>query len=330
MIRLVFYALLARIFARLFLAAYGTPTDPVSISVITVAYAIANLLNPIRALRAFTGGADPPGSGYVVTSDSTSTTSWKTLAAAVLAGIGYTPANKAGDTFAGAVVVAGNFQVGGTSTMGAINSGGISAASLTSAGALNVGGTSTMGAINAGGISGSVGVFSGAVSGTTGTFSGNVSGADFLVGGFSVKIPLGAVVWFETLAELTAAGAAWARYTAADGRFLMGASAGIFGVAFTEATNYGSSWTPAGSVGVSSTLGVNAGTLDVGGSLANAPQSNAYSGGAFSGPSIPHTHDISGLTVTGSPALSGSVSASGTSTVWIPPARAGIWGRRVA
>lgn len=59
--------------------AYGTPSDPVGGTVITVAYAVANLLNPIRALRAFTGGTDPPGSNYVVTSDSVSATTWKQL-----------------------------------------------------------------------------------------------------------------------------------------------------------------------------------------------------------------------------------------------------------
>ena len=56
--------------------AYGTPTDPVAGTVITVAFAVANFLDPIRALRAFTGGSDPPGSGYMVTSDSTSATSF--------------------------------------------------------------------------------------------------------------------------------------------------------------------------------------------------------------------------------------------------------------
>jgi len=65
--------------------AYGTPTDPVGGTVITVAYAVANFLDPIRALRAFTGGADPPGSGYVVTSDSTSATTWKTVQTAITA-----------------------------------------------------------------------------------------------------------------------------------------------------------------------------------------------------------------------------------------------------
>lgn len=48
--------------------AYGTPTDPVAGTVITVAYAVANLLDPIRQLRANTGGADPPAANRVAVS----------------------------------------------------------------------------------------------------------------------------------------------------------------------------------------------------------------------------------------------------------------------
>lgn len=88
--------------------AYGTPADPVAGTVITVAYAVANFLDPIRALRAFTGGADPPGTGYVVSSDSTLATSWKTI----LSIIGYTPANKAGDTFIGPIAAPGITSTG--------------------------------------------------------------------------------------------------------------------------------------------------------------------------------------------------------------------------
>lgn len=55
---------------------YGTPANPVSGTVITVAYAVANLLDPIRWLRIMTGNADPPGSAYVVVSDSSSGASW--------------------------------------------------------------------------------------------------------------------------------------------------------------------------------------------------------------------------------------------------------------
>lgn len=59
--------------------AYGTPSDPVGGTVITVAYAVANLLDPIRWLRLLTGNADPPGSSYVVVSDSTTGTTWRKI-----------------------------------------------------------------------------------------------------------------------------------------------------------------------------------------------------------------------------------------------------------
>jgi hypothetical protein len=89
--------------------AYGTPSDPVSGTVITVAYAVANILDPIRWLRLLTGNTDPPGSSYVVVSDSVSGTTWKKIpgdalaAGAVASHLGYTPANRAGDTFTGIV-----------------------------------------------------------------------------------------------------------------------------------------------------------------------------------------------------------------------------------
>lgn len=67
--------------------AYGTPTDPVGGTVITVAYAVANLLDPIRWLRALTGGADPPGTNYVVRSTSTSATEWSKVTSDMIAAL---------------------------------------------------------------------------------------------------------------------------------------------------------------------------------------------------------------------------------------------------
>lgn len=98
--------------------AYGTPNDPVAGTVITVAYAVANFLEPIRALRAFSGGADPPGTGYVVTSDSTSATTWKTMLAAIISAVGGTPVKTSGDTMTGNLTFTGNgigVQLGGSS-----------------------------------------------------------------------------------------------------------------------------------------------------------------------------------------------------------------------
>lgn len=80
MVRLVLSALIARLFGRLLLTAYGTPTDPVAGTVITVAYAVANLLDPIRALRAMTGG-DAPGTNLPLVATSTTTGAWQQLTA---------------------------------------------------------------------------------------------------------------------------------------------------------------------------------------------------------------------------------------------------------
>lgn len=82
--------------------AYSAPSDPVGGTVITVAAYVTNSLDNIRWLRLLTGNADPPGAGYAVGSDSTTATSWKTIAQI----LGYTPANKAGDTFTGNVSIA--------------------------------------------------------------------------------------------------------------------------------------------------------------------------------------------------------------------------------
>jgi hypothetical protein len=83
------------------------PSDPVTSTVITVAYAVANLLTQIRWLRGLTGNADPPGTNYAILSDTTATTSWRKIPAdallpgAVVAQLGYTPLNAGGDVLAG-------------------------------------------------------------------------------------------------------------------------------------------------------------------------------------------------------------------------------------
>lgn len=62
--------------------AYGTPADPVPTTVITVAYAVTNLLDPIRALRANTGAADPPALNRVAVSTGVGgPTSWQQVPA---------------------------------------------------------------------------------------------------------------------------------------------------------------------------------------------------------------------------------------------------------
>lgn len=89
------------------------PSDPVTNTIITVAYALANLLSQIRHLRVMTGNADPPGSSYALISTSTAATAWSKLPADALAAnavtthLGYTPVNKAGDTGLGSMTSTG-------------------------------------------------------------------------------------------------------------------------------------------------------------------------------------------------------------------------------
>lgn len=165
--------------------AYGTPTDPVAGTVITVAYAVANLLDPIRALRAFTGGADPPGTGYVVESSSTSATSWVLVnAAKIISWLGYTPLNKAGDTITpGGLAIAGSLNVGGTTTAGNINAAAIAGSTGVFSGTVNIGGTTTAGAINAGAISGSTGTFSAALSALSAAITNAITAASLTLTG---------------------------------------------------------------------------------------------------------------------------------------------------
>jgi hypothetical protein len=97
-------------------------------------------------------------------------------------------------------------------------------------------------------------------------------------------VPSGAVVAFRTGAEVTAAGAGWARETALDGRILLGAgTAG--GQTFTEANNYGTNWTASTTATAAGTGGsVNSGagaTADVQGhqhpvSVTLIPPGRAY------------------------------------------------------
>lgn len=102
---------------------YGTPADPVGGTVITVAYAVSNLLDPIRWLRLMTGNADPPGSSYVVVSTSTAATSWQKVpgdalaAGAALTNLNAAASNTATNTWtfaqAASLIAAGDISVAG-------------------------------------------------------------------------------------------------------------------------------------------------------------------------------------------------------------------------
>lgn len=313
--------------------AYGTPSDPVAGTVITVAYAVSNILDPIRWLRLLTGNADPPGSAYVVVSTSTSGTSWQKVptdaiadgaitnnklalaavgvnqiadlavstakladdavtepkiaanavtatqiangnvtagkleAGAVVTHLGYTPLNKAGDTMGGPLLMPNNVAIRLAEQAGAARD--FLKMTTTNVGEL-----------------------------------GNVNNNLNLIGfstlqwnGVSLPFPSGGTSWFETLAELTAAGSGWARYTAADGRLLVGAGT-TFSQTFVEATNYGSSWAHAHDQGTLATNTVSAGSVASGGGSTATPA---------------HLHTIGGNV--------------GSTTVLLP-SRAGVWGRK--
>jgi hypothetical protein len=64
---------------------FGTAAYPTSGTVITRAYAVANLVDPINWLRALTGGGDPPAADRVIVSTSTTATNWAQITTAVLA-----------------------------------------------------------------------------------------------------------------------------------------------------------------------------------------------------------------------------------------------------
>lgn len=135
-------------------------------------------------------------------------------------------------------------------------------------------------------------------------------------------VPTGAVVAFDTLAHLTAAGASWQRHTPADGRLLVGAGT-TFGVGFAEATAYGTSWShthaDSGHVHGAAALGVGGSTGAAAG--ANNQANVSTPGTAFS--QTAHTHDQGTLDVTGS--TDGSA-ATITPTAWLPPMLGVVWG----
>lgn len=132
-------------------------------------------------------------------------------------------------------------------------------------------------------------------------FSGNVtvSGTLTAPGG---GVPLGGVIWFRTAAELTAAGASWTTETSLAGRIPYGAGTS-HGQTFAENTNTSSTnWTPASSLSATSS-GITSPSL---------PYSAV--GGGTNSASIDHSHTIT---------------VAGTGTVWFPPGRVGVFGRRI-
>lgn len=185
--------------------AYGTPSDPVSGTVITVAYAVSNLLDPIRWLRLMTGNADPPGSSYVVVSDSTTGTTWKKVPADALAAgvaaanLGFTPLRNTTDTLTGNLTVTGSVSAVGIAAgaSGLASDAGVTAVGQISGGSYAGGSTSAGTASFLGVVIGANGLVAGAggissagpITGTTGTFSDALSPASYAGGTTSAGTP---------------------------------------------------------------------------------------------------------------------------------------------
>lgn len=90
---------------------WSTPVAGIAGTVITAAWSTANVVNPLNWLRQLTGNADPPGTGYVVTSDSTSTTSWKTGATAGASIFGSAPVLVGGSEMTGPLKIANGTEI---------------------------------------------------------------------------------------------------------------------------------------------------------------------------------------------------------------------------
>lgn len=134
----------------------------------------------------------------------------------------------------------------------------------------------------------------------------------------SAGVPSGLIAAFEAAAAIAVG---WARYTAADGRMLVGAGT-TFTVTYLEANNYGASWshthtTPAHAhsgapLSVSGTTGTPSGTNTTGGT------GNTSADGS-------HTHSFS-ASVAGTTATDGSGTSG--SSAWVIPSRAIVWAQK--
>lgn len=87
--------------------AWGNPQDPVAGTVITVAWAVANVLNPLRHLRLMTGNADPPGAWYALVSTGGGLPQWIKIPTDAIADLAITNGKLATDAVDDRVLAAG-------------------------------------------------------------------------------------------------------------------------------------------------------------------------------------------------------------------------------
>jgi hypothetical protein len=283
--------------------AWSTPVTPVSGTVITVAWATSAVVDPVNWLRRLTGNADPPGAGHVALSTSTTLAGWFDLTTALAAKL-----SDAGDTMTGDLQV--NRSSVAAPTTGFLILGNDTAKYIGYDGAKHVVVTPRMDVQNDLFVYRASATTTGyTVYGAPGTHFVGFDGTNIVADASrvhtdanTVGVPLGAVVWFRTLAEVTSAGASWTRETNLDGRLPIGAGT-TFSQTFAEATNYGANWTPSSGLTISAiAVTADAPFLVNVGTNTNVTTST-------------HTHPA--------PTLNGS------GTAWLPPARAGIFARRI-
>lgn len=293
--------------------AWTDPTNPVSSTVITVAYAVANFLTQIRWLRTLTGGADPPGSNYVVVSSSTSATAWSKVPDDALANA---KVNKAGDTMSGNLAVTGTVTASGnviSTSGGGVFPGGVTSASGAGTFAGNVSGNTLTSTI-------STGTAPLTVTSTTVVTNLNADTVDGLhASAFALAaagVPSGLIAMVTNAAAIPSG---WVRESGLDGRFPVGDDSGV---TFTAENNYGASNSHT-HTGPSHTH--NATALGVTGATGSESATENFSttGSGNTLPSDNHTHGAGGLDVNGN-TDAGGTGATG-STSHLPLSRAYVF-----
>lgn len=286
--------------------AYGTPVDPVPGTVITVAYQIANVLDPIRALRANTGNGDPPALNRVAVSSAPGGPSaWIQVPTGAIADAAITDAklavakvNRTQGSYTGfglaAPGLAGFFDIDNSSGDGPPGGAGaymmmqlrhwntsadlrFQLATNTTAGdqvwirsVLN-GTNSPWRRLYHQGFQGvGSGLDAERLAGQPSTYYAPASNA----------VPPGLIAAFPSAFAIAAG---WSRFTAGDGKFLVGAGTS-FGQSFSEGASAGSSWD--------------------------------------------HLHGTTGTTVQSGTGASAAAAANTANARWIPPSFTVVWAQK--
>lgn len=318
---------------------WTSPSNPVSGTVITVAYAITNILDNLKHLRLLLGNSDPPGSNYVPVSTSTSGVSWQKVPldaiaeGIAVASLGYTPVNRAGDSG-----ISGNLGLGNQIALQGKETGGTALRNLAYVSADNrstygdanlnlqlVGGASPK--YNQGGTEFPLwhGGNDGAGSGLDADLLDGQHASAFAAVGHTHSggsdVPAGLIAAFETAAAIPAG---WSRYSAADGRLLVGAGT-TFEATYTQATNYGTSWLHQHTSNSFTVSASGTGSGSTGAVVQeSSPVTRLQVSGTGSDPNFMHHHDGVSVTV----AVTGTATGSTSNAQWTPPMRAVVWAQK--